>query len=194
MRSNTTCKDCWFLRIHKVSWKWAYLTKRDLRFWIFYGVPLQIIIMSLTYKICEGRKIFIVPLIRSSFSSLTNIVMLMLITSSAKQKTREKGSPWLIDTKRFVDSMIIWIQLQNVLLKPKALMTLRRKFQSRVSKTLAMSFFNANLPSNVFLWRTLISSNVKLMQSLMFLPLVKPHSWIKVISYVICANLCGIIF
>jgi hypothetical protein len=51
-----------------------------------------------------------------------------------------------METERKADFKITDIQLQKISLNPNDLRTLSRKFQSRVSKALAMSIFKARLP------------------------------------------------
>jgi len=82
-----------------------------------------------------------------------------------------------------------WIQLQNLLQKPKLFSTLSKKCQSRVSKALAISIFMAKFPPKDFLFRTLIASEVTQMQSLMLLPLMKPRCCVEMIAGMILESL-----
>jgi len=66
------------------------------------------------------------------------------------------------------------IQLQKTSLKPNPLKTLRRKDQLSVSKAFDTSILCARLPPKLLLSRRLTASEAKAMQSLMFLPLMKP--------------------
>jgi hypothetical protein len=63
-----------------------------------------------------------------------------------------------------------------------------------VSKAFAISTLIARFPPKLFFLRTLMASDVRQMQSLMLLPLMKPLCWTEVIAGMTQANLSARIF
>lgn len=108
----------------------------------------------------------------------------LLSTSSSRQKRKgESGSPYLtpleqenslsilplIVMESFVEFQIIWIQLQNIEQEPNLLRTWSKNFQSKASTALAMSILTARFPWRDLGCNMLIVSEVRQIQSLIFL-------------------------
>lgn len=74
----------------------------------------------------------------------------------------------------FIKFKIVWIKLQNLEQKQNLLRTWSKKFQSKVSKVLFMSIFIVRFPWRDLWCNMLTTSEVRQMQSLIFLLWTKP--------------------
>jgi hypothetical protein len=83
------------------------------------------------------------------------------------------------------------IKLQKVELKPK---DLSKNSQFMVSNALVTSILKARFPPKHFLSSKFIASEVKAMQSLMFLPFMNPLCYVDTMFGRIVANLSAMIF